>query len=277
MVTLSAFSDEISHDLETQIKFLQSQKISAMEIRFIDGKNIVNQPLSSVAEYKKMLDEAGIEISAVGSPIGKIRLDESFEQHLDLFKQTIEVATILGTGNIRIFSYYAGEGQNIDECLDVVVERMHKKIALLLGSNLKLMHENETGIFGHSADNCARMADQLDSAYFALAYDPANFVWGEGITENMKVCWPKMQAYVQHIHIKDWSVGNILGDIPGKGQGQIPELIQKLVEIKYNGYMTMEPHLNKGGQFGGETTPSQFTEAIVSIRHLAGKYQLKLA
>jgi len=276
MVTLSAFSDEMSHDVDTQIKFLQSQKISAMEIRFIDGKNIVNYPASSVIEFKKKLDDAGIEISAIGSPIGKISLDDSFDDHLDLFKHTLEVANMLGTGNIRIFSYYAREGQNIDENLEEVLERMHRKIALMLGSGLKLVHENESGIFGHSANNCARMADQLDSAYFALAYDPANFVWGEGISENMKVCWPEMEPYVTHIHIKDWTIGNTLGDIPGKGQGQIPELIQKLVEIEYSGYMTMEPHLNKGGQFGGETTPSQYIEAIESIRDLAGKYQLKL-
>jgi sugar phosphate isomerase/epimerase len=276
MATLSAFSDEMSHDLDTQIKFLQSQEVSAMEIRFIGGKNIVSYPISEVVEFQKILADAGIAISAIGSPIGKISLDESFEQHLDLYKHTLEVANTLQTSNIRIFSYYPGEGQEIDDCLEVVLERMHKKISLLLGSNLRLIHENEAGIYGHSATNCVNMASQLDSAYFALAYDPANFVWGERISENVKVCWPEMAPYVKHVHIKDWTIGNALGDLPGKGQGQIPELIQKLVETEYEGFITMEPHLNKGGQFGGETTPAQFTDAIDAFRSLAEKHQLKL-
>lgn len=276
MVTLSAFSDEVSHNLKTQIKFLQKQGVSAMEIRFVDGINIVNHALSTVNEFKKVLDDTDIEISAIGSPIGKIRLDESFEDHLELFKHTMEIANVLGATNIRIFSYYPGDDQNIDDCMDEVLERMHKKIALMPGSNLKLVHENEAGIFGHSAYNCSQLASQLDSAYFGLVYDPANFVWGEEIKNNMFVCWPQMESYISHIHIKDWTVGHSIGDIPGKGQGQIPELIQKLVEKDYSGFLTMEPHLNKGGQFGGETTPEQFESAIDAIRILADEAKLEL-
>jgi len=276
MIKLSAFSDEVSHDLDTQIKFLQNQKISAMEIRFVDGKNIVTYPLNKVVEFKKVLDNAGIEISAIGSPIGKIRLDESFDQHIELFKHTLDVANALGTTNIRIFSYYAEEGRNIDGCLDIVLERMHRKIALLLGSNLKLIHENEAGIFGHSAQKCAQMASHLDSAYFGLVYDPGNFIWGEKISNPFDRCWPVMKPYVKHIHIKDWTLGNTLGDVPGEGQGQIMELVTELKKMKYDGYLTMEPHLSKGGQFGGETTSEKFETSVKAVRNMADKVQLNL-
>jgi len=276
MARLSAFSDEVSHNLNVQIEFLQDQNISSMEIRFVDGKNIVTHPPNKIIEIKKRLDDAGLSTSAIGSPIGKVSLDQPFDPHLELYKYTLEVATILDTNNIRVFSYYPGEDQNIDECIDIVLERMHKKIALLQGSNLKMVHENEAGIFGHSAANCAQMASQLDSDYFALVYDPANYVCAEHISDPFISCWPAVKPFAKHIHIKDWTLGNTLGDIPGQGQGQIRELLIELKQMNYDGYLTMEPHLSKGGQFGGETKPDQFETSVKAVRKMSDEVHLEL-
>jgi sugar phosphate isomerase/epimerase len=74
---------------------------------------------------------------------------------------------------------------------------------------------------------------------------------------------------VVHIHIKDWKLGaKEVGSMPGQGDGQIKELLAELAAMKYEGCMTMEPHLQAGGQFGGSTGPELFAQAIGAVRTL---------
>lgn len=279
MARLSAFADEVSQDLKTQLLFLQKNNIQNIEIRFIDSKNICDYPLTAIREFKKMIDDFGIGFSALGSPIGKVRIDESFEPHMDKFKHVVAISDELGINFIRVFSYYPPDGNNIDGFEEAVLERMTRKINYLKGTdgNIQLVHENEANIFGHNAMNCALMARSLDPEYFGLVYDPANFVWGEKITDNMSSCWRELAPYVCHIHIKDWKLGDKeTGVIPGEGDGQIPELFRQLKQTNYSGYVTMEPHLSHGGQFGGETEPELFVKAIQATKQLAEQAEFQL-
>ena len=107
----------------------------------------------------------------------------------------------------------------------------------------------------------------LYSDNFKAAYDPANFVWGEKITDNIFTCWPILKQYVSHIHIKDWKLGSKdIGSIPGDGDGQIAELFKELADKGYDGFVTKEPHMSSGGQFGGQTTTDQFDAALSRVR-----------
>jgi sugar phosphate isomerase/epimerase len=120
------------------------------------------------------------------------------------------------------------------------------------------------------------MMRSIDSPKLRLAYDPANFVWGEKIRNNVDVCWSVMKPYVVHVHIKDWKLENEhAGSMPGEGDAQIPELLTELVKMKYRGFLTIEPHLKSGGQFGGETGPELFSQAIATTRRLCGDVGLQ--
>jgi hypothetical protein len=46
-------------------------------------------------------------------------------------------------------------------------------------------------------------------------------------------------------------------------------LLAELAAMNYEGCLTMEPHLQAGGQFGGSTGPELFTKAIDAVRELA--------
>jgi sugar phosphate isomerase/epimerase len=85
-----------------------------------------------------------------------------------------------------------------------------------------------------------------------------------------------MQPYVGHVHIKDWKLGEDIGSMPGEGDGQIKELLACLSGMDYDGFITMEPHLKEGGQFGGETGPELFSEAVSAVRKLSAEVGLKL-
>lgn len=267
MIRLSAFADEISVSLDEQIAFLNQAGIKWMEIRFVDGKNITTLSDEEVMDVKRRLDKASIGISAIASPIGKYAIDAPFENHLALLRRTIRIAKMLNASMIRIFSFYGGENRCIDDCGEEVVSRLKAFAEEVKGTGIRLVHENEAGIFGHSATNCEYLMNHLYSDNFKAAYDPANFVWGEKIIDNINTCWPLIKRFTSHIHIKDWKLGSKdVGALPGDGDGQIPELFKELASMEYDGFVTLEPHMSSGGQFAGETTPEQYNAAIAKVR-----------
>jgi len=275
MAKLSAFADEVTENFLEQVKYLAGEGVGYIEPRFINKKNIMDLTKDELNEAKKMVQDHGLKVSAIGSPIGKVKLDEPFEPHLDKFKHAVDLALFFETPYIRMFSYYAPEGQNIDDYRDEVMERMAAKVEILKDVDVTMVHENEAKIYGHTAEQCVDIVKTIDSPKLRLVYDPANFVWGEKILDNVETCWPVMKPYVVHIHIKDWKLGaGDVGSVPGEGDGQIKELLAELAAINYNGCLTMEPHLQTGGQFGGSTGPELFSRAIVAVRELAAEVGL---
>ncbi len=275
MAKLSAFADEVATDFLEQVKFLAKEKVGYIEPRFISKKNIMDLTKSELKDTKKMIDDYGLKVSAIGSPIGKVRLDEPFEPHLEKFKHAVKLAQFFETPFIRMFSYYAPKGENIDKYREQVMERMTAKIQIIENTDVVMVHENETGIYGYSAENCVDLAKTINSPKLRLVYDPGNFVWGQKITNNVESCWTLMKPYVVHVHIKDWKLGSKdIGSIPGEGDGQIKELLAELAAMNYDGCLTMEPHLKTGGQFGGDTGLELFSRAIDAVRKLCAEVSL---
>lgn len=274
MAKLSAFADEVTEDFLAQVEFLVGEKVGHIEPRFINKKNIMDLTKGEMDEARAMIRDHGLKVSAIGSPIGKVKLDEPFEPHLDKFKHAVDLALFFETPFIRMFSYYAPEGKDINDYREQVLERMAAKVEVLAGADVTMVHENEADIYGHTAANCVDLIEAVDSPKLRLVYDPANFVWGEKMTDNVEVCWPAMKPYVVHIHIKDWKLAADIGSMPGEGDGQIKELLAELAAINYDGCMTMEPHLQQGGQFGGTTGPELFSRAIAAVREIAAEVGL---
>ena len=273
MIKLSGFADEVYVDFKQQLDFFSSIGLNFIELRLVNGKNILDLSKEELSEVKKRMEDKGISISAIASPIGKYGIDQPFEPHFDRFKHAVEVASYLNANLIRIFSYYAPKGEDINNYRDAVMERMQAKTDYVKGSNLILIHENESHIYGYSAENCVDIVRTINSKNLSLAYDPANFVWGSGIVNNVEVCWPIMKPYTTHIHIKDWKLGSKdIGSLPGEGDGQIELLMKELAKMNYAGFVTLEPHMSSGGQFGGETTPEQLRAALENIKVFCNKY-----
>jgi hypothetical protein len=122
MAKLSAFADEVTDDFLGQVKFLVKEKVGYIEPRFIDKKNIMDLTKDELGVARKMIKDNGLKVSAIGSPIGKVRLDEPFGPHLDKFKRAVDIALLFESPFIRMFSYYAPQGKNIDDYRELVCE-----------------------------------------------------------------------------------------------------------------------------------------------------------
>lgn len=106
---VSCFADEIAESLDRQIEVLSRLGISYIELRSADGINVSDFTINFAKEVKKKLDQANIRISAIGSPIGKIGIDDDFDAHLQKLSHTEQMADIFETPYIRMFSFYIPE------------------------------------------------------------------------------------------------------------------------------------------------------------------------
>ena len=69
---LPGFADEIDQDLTTQIENLQKLGMHYVEMRGVDGDNLIYHSDEKVKEIKKRLDGVGIALSALVEVITSI-------------------------------------------------------------------------------------------------------------------------------------------------------------------------------------------------------------
>src|SRR5204863_5097525 len=138
MIRLSAFADEISPDLDEQIAVLSLEQIHFLDLRSVENTNVLDLTNQQVARIKEKLDAHGIGVAAIGSPIGKVPIDSSFDEHLHRFERAITVARALQSPFIRIFSFYPpatkekradGSVVNPAEYRDEVLRRLREMTA----------------------------------------------------------------------------------------------------------------------------------------------------
>ncbi|MCR4792027.1 MAG: sugar phosphate isomerase/epimerase [Lachnospiraceae bacterium] len=225
---LAAFADEASGEINGQIRALKENEINLLEIRGVDGSNIADISTEKAKEVRAKFEDAGISIWSLGSPFGKIHMDDDFAPHLESFKRGLETAQILGCRHIRMFSFYGTEGRKSE-----VFERLSLFLRAAEGTDAILCHENEKGIYGDVAHRCLEIHREFPQ--IKAVFDPANFIQsGQDTVE----AWKMLSPYVEYMHIKDALQGGQV--VPaGKGAGNLPYLLSE-----YKGdVLTVEPHL----------------------------------
>ncbi|MBE7026432.1 MAG: sugar phosphate isomerase/epimerase [Ruminococcaceae bacterium] len=239
--TISGFSDEISENINEQFEHLTKLGIKHFEIRGVNGKNISELTEEEAQEVKKLADSYGISVSSIGSPIGKIKIDEPFEPHLELLAHVIKLAKIFDTKYIRVFSFWVPQNEDATKYRDEVIVRMKKMCALAEKEDIILLHENEKKIYGDIASRCKDVLDSVNSPNLKAVFDPANFV--ECNQQTYPEAYELLKDYVVYIHIKDATdLGKVVP--AGMGLGKIPELLSRFKNDGYNGFLSLEPHLN---------------------------------
>src|SRR5579872_6473974 len=143
MFTLSAFADEISPEPQEQINVLTQCGVKHIELRSILKTNVLDLTDLQVTELKSLLDRHGFRLSAIGSPIGKVKIDQPFEPHLKRFDRAVELCKVFGTPNIRVFSYYKPENTSREQWRGEVMDRMGEKVRRAEKAGVRLVHENE--------------------------------------------------------------------------------------------------------------------------------------
>ena len=98
-ITISGFYDEISSALSTQIAVLHELGETYMCPRNVDGKNIADYTFEEFKEkIFPVLKKEGVKFSSIGSPIGKVGIDdeEGFEKQKKQLAELVKIAKLTG-------------------------------------------------------------------------------------------------------------------------------------------------------------------------------------
>jgi len=270
MIRLSAFADEISPDLEEQIAVLSSEKVRFLDLRGVWNTNVLDLSDQQVTRVKETLDAHGIGVAAIGSPIGKVPIDSSFNEHLHLFERAITVAQALQTPYIRIFSFYPPAASdrgavNPAEYRDEVLRRLREMTARARAAAVILLHENEKDIYGDTITRCVDLLQGINDAHFQAVFDPANFIQC-GQTPYPDA-YEAVRPWLRYVHVKDArSDGSVVP--AGEGVSHWPELLQRLRADGYDGFLSLEPHLALAGQYQGFSGPDLFRRASQALQQM---------
>ncbi len=242
---ISGFSDEIASDIITQFEVLNKLGISYFEPRFVDGKNISSLTDEEVRDLKAKMEKYNIKVSSIGSPIGKIKLTDDFDEHFELFKRTVAIAKALDTKYIRIFSFYHDGEEWTKEEREEVLSKLHKMLAYAKEQDIVLLHENEKDIYGDIWERCLDVMKELYCDNFKAVFDPANFVQCQSDT---KLAYENLKPYIAYMHIKDAYLKDGRVVPAGMGDGNLEYILSDLIKNGFDGFLSLEPHL---GAFEG--------------------------
>jgi sugar phosphate isomerase/epimerase len=277
VLKLAAFADEISPDLDTQIRVCKANAVTHVELRGVAGKNVLDFDPPLRREIKSKLDANGLGVIGIGSPIGKVAIDKPWSEHFDRFKIAVELAELFNSPFIRVFSYYpaGGEGSGpLDPHRGEVLDRFRQKIDYIKSRPITLAHENEKGIFGDIGRRCADLMNSINSPKLRSAFDFANFIQcGEDPQQN----WPLLKKFTAHIHIKDAVRGSGKVVPAGQGDGGIAPIIADAYAGGYRGFLSLEPHLKVAGHSHGETGEELFKVAADAIKSICRSIHVPLA
>ena len=241
-IVLSGFSDEIAPELDIQLAAIREWGLSHIELRAADGVNVSDFSPEKVKEVKAKLAAAGVSVSSIGSPLGKISIEEDFAPHLEKVKRTLEIQKELGAPYIRMFSFYLPEGQDPALFRGEVLERLHR---------------------------CQDLLEQLAGPHFQAVFDFANFIQ---VGQETLPAYGLLKPYVAYVHVKDalLSTGAVVP--AGQGDGHVRDILTDLLGGGWKGFLSLEPHLT---DFAGLAALEQDPQKRGSA--LDGKSAWKLA
>lgn len=271
-VERSAFGDEISPDLGTQLDVLDELGIGNVAVRSVDGTNVLDLPDGEVKAIGERIADRGFAVTSFGSPIGKVSIRTDFDTHLDAFRRAVEVADLLGTDRIRLFSYKIPEGENPPAYRDEVVRRMEAKTRVAREAGVTLLHENEPAVFGNTPARCREILTSVDSPHLRAIFDPANFI-ASGVRPYPDALL-QLVEFVEDVHVKDAEFGDESPvRVAGEGDGGLERTFTALLRRGFEGTATLEPHLGTVGHdtgYSGVDPSKRAAKAMRTVIERAG-------
>jgi L-ribulose-5-phosphate 3-epimerase len=255
---IAAITDEFSPTLSVAIPVMREIGMAAAELRVIDGKNILDLSEEELKRTKAALDEAGMRVISIASPVlkcvlpGGPDLDSRFQHDAFASKHTfddqprltdhaIKVAKFFNAPIIRVFSYWRTVRPEL--CHEAIVTALAQLAKLAEQEDLIIGLENEHACNIGTAAETARILDFVPNKHLKLVWDPANaLVAGEDPFPGGYSLLPKDR--IAHVHAKDCHMD---GDKPiwgplGSRRVKWKEQIAALLADGYQGAISLETH-----------------------------------
>jgi sugar phosphate isomerase/epimerase len=303
-VILSGFADEAAHQKTAVQQFAAFAALGLQyySIRFIDVgsgvKNVMKLTLGEIQKVRELQNEYGLNVSSIGSPIGKVKLQDvddgtknvyvPFQKYLAQdVKKACELAHAFETKLIRGFSFYHPRGTNPREHLAQAVDQLGQIAETCHRSDLTFGLEIEANLVGSNGHLLADIHRQVNHPAMVLVFDAANVIVQGYSPAEVFEQYRAMEPGLGWMHIKDYRSpptatkgGHVEEDVlrhfvpadTGDAAHEailrdfsrlIPALDRKLRRRGIPGvFLDLEPHVKGGGQFGGFSGPDGMGVAL---------------
>jgi sugar phosphate isomerase/epimerase len=265
-VTLTGFADEISADPAQQLAVLAAESITHLELRSAWSVNVADFTVAQLAGFRTATEAAGVQVSAIGSPIGKIPVGAPLEPELERMRRIADVAGELGTALVRVFSFYIPAGEPPEHYRAQVIDRMGALARIAEERGVILAHENEKEIYGDVPGRCADLITSVASPALRATFDAANFV--QCGVRPFTDAYPLLRPHLVYLQVKDARAATGEVTPAGEGDGEMRETLQALRDSGFTGFMSLEPHLDLAGRQGGFSGPDKFRQAAQALKRL---------
>ena len=246
---LSGFADEVSSNIEDQIRVTKELGWNAIEARSIGESNIHDISDADFENVCKALLDNGIHINCFGSAIANWskKISDPFEISLQEVERTISRMQRLNVKLVRIMSYSRCTGS--EQYAEERFRRLKVICDKFLEAGITPLHENCMNYGGMSWMHTLELIDNISG--LRLVFDTGNPVISKDYskTEDRKQdsleFFKKIHEHVEHIHLKDVFLD---GDkecfvFPGEGDAKIVDILKELKHMNYNGGISIEPHM----------------------------------
>lgn len=253
---LMGFADEASDTIEGQCAVLKTLGWSNIELRTVNGKQIVDLTDEEFSHVLETLSTEGISVVSLGSNVANWgqSILAPFEDTKALVRKSAERARLLGAKFVRIMSYaiLTGEGRRVLD--DQKEEERFSRLRWLTDEFGKVgitpVHENCFTYGGLSYEHSLKLVENVPG--LKLVFDTGN----PPIDVDVRTPYPyvyqnawdfyrAVKPYIAHVHIKDSYVedGREIYTFPGDGKGDVKRIVSDLEKSGYKGFYSMEPHM----------------------------------
>ena len=161
-IIISGFADEIDMNLDEQLRVVKELGMNYICIRAADGKGIADYtPEEFQEKILPRLKAAGVGVSSLGSPIGKIDIgdEEAYATQLKQLENLCQICKLADCKYIRMFSFWMPKDKNPDDFTDQVLEKLEGFAKVAEKYDVILIHENEKDIYGDIGRRCKVILD----------------------------------------------------------------------------------------------------------------------
>ena len=306
-VVLSGFADESANQKTAveQFAVFAALGLQFYSLRFVDVgggvKNVMELNKTEITKLRHLEDEYGMNVTSIGSPIGKVKLrdeDDGTDNRFVPFNKYLasdvqracELAHAFETKLIRGFSFYHPKGSQPGDHLSQAADQLAQIAEACHRSDLTFGLEIEANLVGQSGQLMAELHRRVNHPALVTIFDGGNIISQGYTTDQCYEQYLAMKPSLGWVHVKDYHQPQPTGRsvhvdedklknfVPADGGDSgyeriladfaaiVPQLDEKLTKRGIPGVvLDLEPHLKGGGQFGGFSGPDGLGVALRSL------------
>jgi sugar phosphate isomerase/epimerase len=268
-VQLSVITDEIDPALGPALDVCEELAIRSVELRTVDGVQIVDQTPEALHAMREELDRRGFGVCAIASPFLKCdRGDDPLEQER-VHERGLEVAAVMSAPVVRAFAYWREPDPSA--ALPQLGNALSSAAARASDAGVTLALENEHECNVATSVEARAAIDTAASPTLRLIWDPGNAAMLDPASFAGLGGLETIYDHVAHVHVKDVSSSGAWTRV-GDGIVDFAALLRYLVDAGYEGYLSFETHYQRDGSGALATR-----DCVAALRSIAAQVGVELA